>query len=316
MKRIFIAIIALVLMMSFTLMPSTANAASYDSSVVLENKDYSDWSVKSSDVIQGTLEFNSSGSAFDYRFAATGLVPSTDYCLIYYADFEDRISQWGGDNPGMHIATITTDVSGNYVATAGSVDLGMDLPSSPDANICIHDYCQDPDNYVNCHGAKIWLVPACDYSISLDKVMNWNPSTFLFETELIWYDDTDITNNWGCASSAQATTIIDADTISISVSPNTFDFGLLKPTECSVGKALTITNTGTVDVVVTASTSSDFYQAALQLYDGSVYLPLIDWNNTNPAIVTGCSLSAPLKICVPYGYSAGTQTGTIVFWAE
>jgi len=74
-----------------------------------------------------------------------------------------------------------TDESGNIVATTGSVDLGMDLPKSPDANYPA--------------GAKIWLVTANDYnggSASVGPMTAWNLADYLFETALITYDDTDL----------------------------------------------------------------------------------------------------------------------------
>jgi hypothetical protein len=40
-------------------------------------------------------------------------------------------------------------------------------------------------------GAKIWLVLASDYDGS--KMVAWNPEAYLFEHNLITYDDTDIT---------------------------------------------------------------------------------------------------------------------------
>lgn len=52
----------------------------------------------------------------------------------------------------------------------------MDLPHSDDENY--------PD------GAKIWLVPSSDYGNT--GVIGWNPAKYLFEHDLITYDDTDV----------------------------------------------------------------------------------------------------------------------------
>jgi len=145
-------------------------------SLVLENKSGEpDWQIKGGDNMKGNLAYNVKGPKFDYTFSASGLKASTDYRLIYYAD------PWDGDNPGALIASFMTDESGNIVATTGSVDLGMDLPKSPDANYPA--------------GAKIWLVTANDYnggSASVGPMTAWNLADYLFETALITYDDTDL----------------------------------------------------------------------------------------------------------------------------
>jgi hypothetical protein len=67
----------------------------------------------------------------------------------------------------------------------------MDLPSYPDANIDKYDYSGAPDYYEHAHGAKIWLVPSTDYSAEAKKMIAWNPSAYLFETDLIAYIDLD-----------------------------------------------------------------------------------------------------------------------------
>jgi len=160
-----------------------------DGKLTLENKDTSDWSIIEDDTY-GELYYSTEGDVFCYEFRGYGLEDGEDYSLIYYADFEDRMNVWGGNNPGALIATGTA--SGGNLTMSGSIDLGMDLPSPPDANISIHDYSGDPDYYTNAHGAKIWLVPTDCYDAGLKKVTTWSPGRFLFETDLIWYDDT----NW------------------------------------------------------------------------------------------------------------------------
>jgi hypothetical protein len=154
--------------------------------LTLENKDSTTWSIISDDT-KATLTYCIIGDAFIYKLVATGLAPSTEYSLIYYADFEpEKFTYWGGNNPGAFIAEVTSDEHG-YVSTSGNVDLGMDLPSSPDANIAIYDYSDAPDFYDHAHGAKIWLVPSTDYDGT--KLTAWNPDNYLFETDLITYLD-------------------------------------------------------------------------------------------------------------------------------
>lgn len=160
--------------------------------LILEDKDIN-W-----DVIQnnkkGTLTYNISGDTFIGTFDATGLDFTTNYSLIYYADKDPRFGSWGGNNPGAVIATFTTDGSGNISAAAVNQDLGMDLPASPDWNINpVPNYCDNNntyDDYNTCAGAKIWLVPTSDLTSGILPLAAWNPSTYLFETDLINYNDT------------------------------------------------------------------------------------------------------------------------------
>jgi len=162
---------------------------SYWSTVILENKD-SSWNLKTGDNIQGTLTYELASDKFNYEFEATGLTASADYSLIYYADKPDRFVAWGGNNPGALIATFTTDSNGDIPATTGSKNLAMNLPHADDANNDEYDYCVS-DGYNLCHGAKIWLVKSDNYNATTKEVKTWNPSKFLFETDLITYDDTD-----------------------------------------------------------------------------------------------------------------------------
>jgi predicted ribosomally synthesized peptide with SipW-like signal peptide len=122
-------------------------------------------------VIDGTygiLSYDCRAQNFKYTFEAYGLQASTAYKLIYYAD------PWPGNN-GRKIADFTTDSFGDIAPTSGSVDLAMDLPNPSDANT---------------DGAKVWLVPASDYTGG--QMTAWNPANYLFEMRLITYDDTNV----------------------------------------------------------------------------------------------------------------------------
>jgi hypothetical protein len=140
----------------------------------LYEKDPGDWSIVG-DGAWGQLEYNRSGSTFNFVFSAEDLNVSTNYSLIYYAD------PWPGNNPGALIGTFTSDGSGNIASTSGSVDLGIDLPDSADAN--------------HPAGAKIWLVLSDDYNsgaASTGPMTGWNPTEYLFENNLITFDDIDV----------------------------------------------------------------------------------------------------------------------------
>ena len=155
----------------------------------LREKDPSDWSIVEGGA-WGKMKYNQEGPTFDFVFNGHGLEPNIEYSLIYYADFEDRYNVWGGNNPGALIESGTSNDGGN-IHLKGCVNLDMDLPSEPDANIDTHDYSGAPDYYTNAHGAKIWLVPSDCYVADEKRVGTWSPDKFLFETDLITYTDTD-----------------------------------------------------------------------------------------------------------------------------
>jgi hypothetical protein len=157
--------------------------------VVLVNKDGTTWQPEASDGC-GFLVYEPVSDTFNFYFTAYNLEPSTAYSLIYYADFADRYTQWGGNNPGALIAVGVSDTSGNLTLN-GSVELGMSLPCTPDANMSVHDYSGSPDYYAHAHGAKIWLVPSDCYDATACQVITWSPTRFLFETDLIFYMDSD-----------------------------------------------------------------------------------------------------------------------------
>ncbi|MBU1102160.1 M73 family metallopeptidase [Patescibacteria group bacterium] len=158
--------------------------------LILDNKNQN-WERISDDKI-GTLTYQTSGDTFSYNFTASGLqITGVEYKLIYYADKQDRYTNWGGDSPGAVIGTFTASGSGNISVTSQSINLGMDLPAANDWNGSIAaDYCVSPDFYNMCRGAKIWLVPSSDYDSTAKKLTSWNPANYLFETDLIIYSDT------------------------------------------------------------------------------------------------------------------------------
>jgi hypothetical protein len=183
-----------------------------DAELILENKDPdSDWAIIDEDGdevygnedeqdIYGLLSYNTEGDEFCYDFKGYGLY-DIEYSLIYYADFyeddpEDRITTWGGNYPGALIAS--GFASDGYLELEGSINLredleasGIDLPWQPDGNIEDYAYDGEPDYYAHAHGAKIWLVPSDYYDPDTFEVTDWVPASFLFETDLITFDDTD-----------------------------------------------------------------------------------------------------------------------------
>jgi len=311
MKKLVSVLLTVAVAISLLVVPAVVSAnPGYDSTLTLENKDNSTWLVISDD-ISGTLEYVSSANLFWYSFSATGLTASTEYSLIYYADTENRFVDWGGDNPGALIATFTTDASGNITPTAGSVDLNMDLPCSPDANAYFYDYTKSPDLYDHATGAKIWLVPTSAYDAGQRKVTAWTPSAFLFETDLIWYDDTD------AGDSTVALTAEVPDIVAISATPTSIDFGTVYPGHTAVGDNITVKNIGTKTVNVDASVAGGAVFGYLQLSIGSGWITTApSWPSLITGLTMGASKTVYNQLPVPSGYTpTGTETATLIFEA-
>ena len=114
----------------------------------------------------GKMKYNLSGSTFDFVFNGHGLEPGQSYTLIYYPD------PW----PGAGLICLGSDVACDLanVHIKASVDTG-DLPIPTDEN----------------SGAKIWLILSDDYNTNTESWDAWNPTEYLFENNLITYDDTD-----------------------------------------------------------------------------------------------------------------------------
>lgn len=136
----------------------------------LYEKDSETWEIEPGGA-WGKMKYNLSGEEFEFVFNGHRLEPNTEYSLIYYAD------DWPGNNPGALIGSGTSNNGGN-IHLMGPVELGMDLPDSAD------------DNYPD--GAKIWLVLSDDYDADNQEMIGWNPTEYLFENNLITYDDTQI----------------------------------------------------------------------------------------------------------------------------
>jgi len=149
----------------------------------LENKD-SSWKVID-DGRNADLYYYIVGEDMGYKLDAEGL-EDIEYSLIYYADSDPRFEDWGG-NPAVLLGTGTA--VGGILNLEGIKDIDS-LPLESDWNTNCEEgdnYCNNGiDNYEHCYGAKIWLIPSSDYNTDTIKP-NWNPTTYLFETDLIYY---------------------------------------------------------------------------------------------------------------------------------
>jgi hypothetical protein len=112
----------------------------------------------------GTLTYGVKDGTFKYTFNATGLTASTAYSLIHYVD------PYPGNGVGSVglIGSGTTDGAGALTLTG------------------------DVEFHANMINAKVWLVPSSDYNSGTKSLTAWNPSTYLFETGLIDYYDSDL----------------------------------------------------------------------------------------------------------------------------
>jgi len=128
----------------------------------LFQKDPSDWTIVE-DGAWGKMKYNLSGPEFDFVFNGHGLEPYANYTLIYYPD------PWPGNGLKCLGAGLVNE-DGN-IHIMGSVDTG-DLPSTEDQNL----------------GAKIWLVLSDDVNCQDAYMDGWNPTSYLFEYDLITFD--------------------------------------------------------------------------------------------------------------------------------
>ena len=127
----------------------------------LENKDPNTWQPIENDNTFGQLVFKSPYPTFDYNLTVQKLDPSTNYSLIYCA---------GGDYPctgGIRIAEFATDSNGN-ATDSGNSDIQTDL-----------------------HSAKIWVILSSDWDDTNHKMTGWHQAKYLFEWNLINYEDSD-----------------------------------------------------------------------------------------------------------------------------
>jgi hypothetical protein len=304
--------ILMILVMTVMIIPAVAFAAapdggpSSDGILILDNKD-SAWQ-RIADGKYGVFTYNSSGNTLNWSLAVTGLGSTpTAYSLIYFAD------PYPG-NPCALIWSGTSTSVGRIDVPLTNTELNMDLPTDPDSNMLV-SHAGPPDNYITPFGAKIWLIPSAYYDAALKKVTVWNStviSSILFETNLVLYTDT---NKVPPAGTPLVTTVtMPASILSLGVSPvEGLNFGSVAIGTCSTpGQIITITNTGTVPIIVTATPSAGFYAVSLKL--GGALVPTGGWKTaTIPVGTVPVTFSA--TVC-PLPGLTGTQTGTLTFMAE
>ena len=171
MKKIIPLVLTCAVLISLVAGSTVMASGNPNAKLDLYEKDPTTWQIVE-DGARGKLRYNLAGAEFEYGFNGHRLEANTDYSLIYYPE-PQTTWPWGVTviDGGM------TNNGGN-INLAGSVDLGMDLtgPSDP----------YNPEG-----GAKIWLVLTADINAS-SQLAGWNPTEYLFENNLIKYDDTNI----------------------------------------------------------------------------------------------------------------------------
>jgi len=163
MGAIVLSLIAAIIVPSIAKGPTKRAGKSNIAHLYLHEKDPDTWEIVE-DGAWGKMKYNLSGSELDFVFNGHALVPGEEYTLIYYPD------PWPGNGLIELGSGIACDEGNVHIAE--SVDTG-DLPAEGDEN----------------DGAKIWLILSSDCDGG--QMVGWNPTEYLFEYDLITFDDTD-----------------------------------------------------------------------------------------------------------------------------
>jgi len=115
----------------------------------------------------GKMKYNVSGPEFVFQFIGHRLEPGLSYSLIYYPD------PWPGN--GLILLGEAIADKGGKIKIKNSL-ITCSLPIEIDDN--------HPD------GAKIWLVLSEDIDLRMQCMVDWNPIEYLFENNLITFQDT------------------------------------------------------------------------------------------------------------------------------
>jgi hypothetical protein len=293
-------------------------------SLRLENKDPTTWVANTGDGIYADLTFDVVGPTFKGTLTTHNL-QNIDYALIYYPDQDPRFSVWGGTG-GKVIATFNSNVAGLAIDT----ELGMNLPNTGDWNIAPSpDYCLNHngfDSYAHCKGAKIWIVPKSDLtsddSLPLDA---WNPTTYLFETDLITYVDSDLPGGTGQ---------ITLDPRTCGLSATNFGFTAIVPKMdspvTSEEESSTLYNTGN-SPTTSLGISGDYWYGSLYATKGDGYwMPIgaTEWyavstwytltsinNGMGKQVSPGSPITVYFRLTVPTGQASDSYTQAITFTA-
>lgn len=146
--------------------PNKNNGNSNVGHLYLFEKDPETWEIIKQGA-WGKMKYNLSGSEFEFQFNGHSLEPGLCYTLIYYPD------PWPG-NGLIFLGEAIAGKSGN-INIMNSLITG-DIPM------------EDDDNYPD--GGKIWLVLSQDIDLRMQCMIGWNPTDYLFENNIIKFQDT------------------------------------------------------------------------------------------------------------------------------
>jgi hypothetical protein len=296
----------------------TANVLATDTTLRLENKD-TDWKVIS-DGIYADLTFGTVGPKFTGTLTTHGLTAEKDYALIYYPDkAADRFNKWDGAG-----GVVITTWHGN---AAGPIDkdLGINLPNTGDWNIIADpDYCLNHngfDSYAHCRGAKIWIVPTADLTSGALPLTAWNPTTYLFETDLITYLDSDLPT-----TGTIGTEVVVPDPSCGVSATGIGGFGTMTRGTTNGPLTSTVTTSGDSSAAILLSGSNwnynteadgkgmDVGQTTFALDGYSTYYPLkVSPGDNLGTYISGSDFKVYFKLTIPSGAPAGDFVQTITF---
>lgn len=295
MKTIGLFVIALMIAMV-----SVTSAASVD----FVHKDTTTWNeIDSAGLLEYTMPCT--GEVMNYTFTIvepSNMSANTNYSLVFYS--RTNVGTWNPDTVWGNQSTSlinngTTDGSGNLMLT-GTFDFssyGQGLENINDGN--------DYNGLVK--GAKVWLVPSVDYNSTQSIVTNWNPTNFLFETDLV-----------SCTDNITQTVSVNVSCpVSFGVSPTNYDYGTIYPGACSVknpdsGQKVILNNTGCPDLQIETYTTGIFENIDYDV-DGDGSLTWIDANDLSINVDSGSTKSLNTQICIPSGAVPDSYTGTVTF---
>jgi len=138
----------------------TVKAEQLKNTVTMVHKTGSNWdTIDHSQAASAVLAYKMNNDTFNYDLAVNGLTASANYVVV------------SGTNPyngpdTVQLVAFTTDGSGNYNVTGQVEDLNKDLTN-----------------------AKVWVIPASDWTGPTGPMTGWNGANYLFEIALIDYVD-------------------------------------------------------------------------------------------------------------------------------
>ena len=217
--------------------------------------------------------------------------PPHQEVLFYYGE-------WGQSPLKIEVSGTEVGVDESFTATVTwySDDTGTWSPCESATVHADQDYTTGPDGTVD-------IAVATDVTISV----------YAEKDSFIRSNRVAVTVGTGTGDSSEVGLMAEIiPAISFTVDPGSIDFGELGPRDSSAPYAMTITNTGAWDLLMTCTVSGqadDLYAAGLEL-DGEV------WDLFNATVARCSSREADITLTVPENYAGvGEQSGTIILWA-